>query len=360
MPFNRTKALYQPWNEEEFLSDQVVREMNEIQSWMYRTLCQKAFCCSTRPYLPDDDEALWRLAGCKNKEQWLKNRTMVLKKFKKVTKHGEDLLYHKRIKTDWDREKKRRQTLANNGSKGGKANQKKQVANATAALQRGSSTELNRTEPNCTELNGTELDETMKQKELDPLKHITQTLVLKTGQEPRVRSEERKDLSALGRAFGGNRVCEAVDSFFADNPDATYIGSFLKSAKHYLGEPTGLSPTDNTAVQQLNAKMYSGYSVTFAGRQLADLGKLLKNYTEAEILEAFAEFASDTDRNPRYLAKDFAEGGAEAVLLTLRKAKVEETETQKLIDDMNQQYDKELAERKPVKEEPEINPEDFL
>lgn len=148
MPLNRSKPLYQPWSEEEFVADQFVRAMKSMERWMFRTLLQQAFFCSTRPYLPDDEDQLWMLAGCDYREQWDENKTRVLKMFSKIQRRGVHLLKQKRVELDFRRERKHRQKLASNGHKGGKATQ--------AKLKQGSSTELNRTEPNKTEPDSTE------------------------------------------------------------------------------------------------------------------------------------------------------------------------------------------------------------
>jgi uncharacterized protein YdaU (DUF1376 family) len=155
MPLNRKKPMYQPWNEEEFIADQVVQSMNNVERWMYRTLLQQAFFCSTRPYLPNDHEQLWRLAGCANRKQWDKCNSLVLTKFSKIQRRGQDLLKQKRLELDWRRERDYRKKLATNGHKGGTATQ----ARLKHDVGQGLSTELNRTGPNRTEQNNTEQTE---------------------------------------------------------------------------------------------------------------------------------------------------------------------------------------------------------
>ena len=63
---------YQFWHERDFMNDELVTlGMDWMQRHFYRTLCQKAFHCSTRPNLPTSDDQLWLLADAGSKERWL-------------------------------------------------------------------------------------------------------------------------------------------------------------------------------------------------------------------------------------------------------------------------------------------------
>lgn len=97
------KPLYFPWNEEAFQSDLDVRGMNNIERWIYRTLLQSCFFVSSRPYLPNNNESLWVLAGCKNKSEWMSNRRKPLKKFVEITINGHEVLENKRVSEDWNK-----------------------------------------------------------------------------------------------------------------------------------------------------------------------------------------------------------------------------------------------------------------
>jgi hypothetical protein len=94
------KPLFQPWNEEEFQADVFVRGMTWLQRHLYRTLLQAAFYHSTRPYLPNDDEVLWVLAGAESQEMWEQNKSKILKRFTPLEDQPE-LLEHKRVTSDW-------------------------------------------------------------------------------------------------------------------------------------------------------------------------------------------------------------------------------------------------------------------
>ena len=124
-PLNeRSKAIYQPWNQEGFNADLRVRKMSSIQRWMYKTLLQEAFVCSTRPRLPADDDELWIMADCENLEQWLANKDPILKMFTEVPYGDRILLEHKRLEEDWERLLEKRDIQSDKSRKGGLARQK--------------------------------------------------------------------------------------------------------------------------------------------------------------------------------------------------------------------------------------------
>ena len=110
------KPLYQPWNEDAFLSCVFVRGMTAVQRWMYRTLLQSAFFHSTRPYLPKDDRVLWILAGCESKSQWEENKEVVLACFT-VAEHDHNLLENKRVTDDWDHLTESRERMSELGQR---------------------------------------------------------------------------------------------------------------------------------------------------------------------------------------------------------------------------------------------------
>lgn len=359
MLLTKGKALYQPWAEDDFMSDEVVRKMNSLQKWMYRSLCQQAFVCSTRPDLPDDDDALWGLAGCENKKQWLANREKTLLKFKKIEKSGKKLLRHKRIFSDWKREGDRRQTLRNNGSKGGIAKHKNILANAKATLKQGFSTELNCTELNRTELNGTEQ---MRQKQFDAVKHISKFLTARTKSAVNPSMSERSRLKALADTFGGTALCDAIDGYYSEHPNSNYVSNFLNSASAYLGKPEATGDTNQEELDNLNATIYTETGLTFSGVHRIALGKLRNQFSENQILEALRTFLDDPDRNVRYAAKDFAEGGGMAVLTALKREQANEVDTEQQLELINKQLAEkkrlETLQQQPVTEA--VDPEDFL
>jgi hypothetical protein len=86
---------------------------------MYRTLLQASFFCATRPYLPNNDNHLWVLAGCVDKQQWMENKRPVRAMFNRETVDGHRLLFRKRVLEDWQRLLNKRKELHERGKKGG-------------------------------------------------------------------------------------------------------------------------------------------------------------------------------------------------------------------------------------------------
>jgi len=133
------KPLYQPWNEEEFLSDVRVRGLTYVQRWMYRTLLQAAFFHSTRPYLPNDDRILWVLAGCESLEQWRANKEEILELF--TLSNDSKLLGNKRVIEDWQRLEESREKMAELGRKSAAV---KRTFNARSTSKRESNSKSER------------------------------------------------------------------------------------------------------------------------------------------------------------------------------------------------------------------------
>ena len=113
---SNSKPLYQPWNEEEFQADVFVRGMTWLQRHLYRSLLQAMFFHTTRPYLPNDDDVLWVLAGAETPEMWEENKTKILKRFT-VCSESPHLLENKRVTADWDRLTDARSKMAELGQR---------------------------------------------------------------------------------------------------------------------------------------------------------------------------------------------------------------------------------------------------
>ena len=93
---------YQFWHEQDFSSDELVAYgMDWLQRHLYRTLLQKAFSCSTRPYLPSSDDLLWLLADAGSKDRWMENKGPIMVKFQLVKIAGVEVWAHKRLLRDW-------------------------------------------------------------------------------------------------------------------------------------------------------------------------------------------------------------------------------------------------------------------
>lgn len=116
----RFKPDYQPWNEEEFWADIHVQCMPWVAAHLYKSLCNAAFFCSTRPLLPAIDSELWLHARAENLEQWLLYKPMIIKRFKVVLVGGKRMLKHKRITADWEHLRDARKKHSTDGINGNK------------------------------------------------------------------------------------------------------------------------------------------------------------------------------------------------------------------------------------------------
>jgi hypothetical protein len=132
-----SKAMYQPWRHGAFKADIFVMAMKPAQRWMYQTLLHEAFDYATRPYLPDDDNILWMLAGCESKKQWDQNKDVVRARFTPVKIQGADLLSQKRLLEDWARLGQARQSRHEAAKIGGKASAAKRQRIVNESLTDG-------------------------------------------------------------------------------------------------------------------------------------------------------------------------------------------------------------------------------
>lgn len=75
--------------------------MTAMQRWMYRTLLQKAFVCSTRPFPPDDDSILWKMTGCPSRTVWDQHKEHVKAMFSQRIVNDVPVLFRQRLADDW-------------------------------------------------------------------------------------------------------------------------------------------------------------------------------------------------------------------------------------------------------------------
>jgi uncharacterized protein YdaU (DUF1376 family) len=88
----RYKPPYLPWYVKEFYSSSGVQQMSRIERYHYQTLLFRAWDCDTTPYLPNNDDKLWRLADCESKEKWVNEiKPIVIEQFR-VTDSGNFLV----------------------------------------------------------------------------------------------------------------------------------------------------------------------------------------------------------------------------------------------------------------------------
>jgi uncharacterized protein YdaU (DUF1376 family) len=165
-----TKVVYQPWRNDTFLADEYVQAMGYLEKWMYRTLLQAAFTCSTRPYLPDDDGRLWSLAGCESREMWDTHSAAVRRMFTPETVDGLSLLSQKRVTEDWNRIKEAKAAARESGRQGGLASAAVRAAATEDAVAANPKGKVNQppTEGQAREVKEISEEKTLEQPSSDP------------------------------------------------------------------------------------------------------------------------------------------------------------------------------------------------
>lgn len=323
---NGHKPLYVPWNEEEFRGDVYVSAMSPLQRWMYRTLLQTAFFHSTRPYLPDDDNLLWMLAGCENKQQWLDNAETIRAMFSTIEIDGKNLLSQKRLLLDWDRLEERRTALSERGRSGGLATANRVLSDAQASKVKGSKDK--------------ESEENISNRLLRPrdaFKEIPKACRQILGIRPEPIEWHKQEIKELVDAYGGAKVVEAFEQWAEANCGRSIpkpILEFIKTADGLLqGIISGISPEDVDSLINALAEISDG-EVLFGDNAKSVISKWLREYTSVEITQAFTLFYQTvTDpKDLKYADKNFAEKGLQ-LLHTLRKKKQEAEMKDRLVSE---------------------------
>ena len=81
------------------LADTNFRTLNEIQTgWYFRLMLETWFRAG---FLPEDDETLRRLAGCRRHDSWEKLKAGVLFFFDRQEHEGQNVLVHAGLRKQW-------------------------------------------------------------------------------------------------------------------------------------------------------------------------------------------------------------------------------------------------------------------
>ena len=111
------RPIYLAWDDPAFRADENVEIMNQYERWMYRTLLQRMFFTTSRPYLPSNDETLMRFAGCDDPRLWSNHKSRVLAQFRVFEVNGVKYLENPRVTRDWDKLMSEREKFSNLGLK---------------------------------------------------------------------------------------------------------------------------------------------------------------------------------------------------------------------------------------------------
>jgi hypothetical protein len=342
---NKEKPIYQPWNEDAFMGDTDVRYMDAVSGWIYRTLLQKSFFCDTRPYLPLDDDKLWKLAMCPDKETWLKHKPVVLSVFTEVDKEGVKFLYRKRVIDDWNRVEEIRRVNSENGRRGGRPAK----ADVNRTLNDGNPPQSEKKQVSeVKEVKRIEVSEE-KENDMKAVKQIPVMCLKILGLKAEPWDNVWAEVKTLVEAYGNDKVVDAFDEWAKGNIGETFNGnpiqSFLKVAPGLL---TGvLSISFRPEIQDLLDIMAvkSNNYMVFTRNQTFHLTRLLNEYTKDEILQVFYEFydrINDDDYQLKFATRDFIEK-APQFLRSNRLQKQQELDQKHQIEQIKTQVQSEAA-----------------
>lgn len=309
---DRSKPLYQPWSEEAFWGDNNVRRMTQLQRWMYRTLLQAAFFGDLRPNLPDDDDELWLMADCLDKDQWLQNSAQIRKMFtSKILDDGiTKVLFRNRLEADWDRLVEKRQQLAENGRKGGEA---KALANAKQMPSNGvaNSGQVSK------EVSKKEREEKEEEKTL-LAENLLKNKVLANwpGSIPdKLDATARVDLKSLTLELGVDALGAKMDAWAAGLafPPKRPLAAFLKAVRGLPDvDPETTTISGPVVTKQLVQETLdliaaaSGGSTIIGPSHSPKIAAALASYGQSVVLSAFKDFWSNYEGKKEWSEVDFS------------------------------------------------------
>lgn len=304
------KGKYQPWSHEEFMADRKVRRMSPTALKTYMMLLHEAFVCSTRPYLPDDEDELEAMGYCTDHEEWLSVRDSVLGMFEKSEIDGIKVLIKNRLTQDWEKLQEIREQRSEAGKAGAKARwdgkNSKTVANDSTPLAKNSK-EVSKQVSKESEVskNSDGQEENMKLK--DQLTKIAASHGVKAGGYKTTWD----DIKTLGIAYGTGAVstdfADFMQEYHGDDFPSGAVVSYLKYAADRLTADSAPATTvsrDPLIVNLVRELIYlSGDKVTFQGRHKVQLAELLQSWSSDDLISVFKTFISDKDLNDPYTLK---------------------------------------------------------
>lgn len=302
------------------MSDRRVRRMSPLAVKTYMMLLHEAFVCSTRPNLPDDDEELYLMAYCSNRQEWESIRDEILGMFSKSIANGKQVLVNSRLCRDWEHLQEIREARAEAGKKGGLAKATKSQANSSKEVSK----QVGKQESEVKE----EEDPDMKLR--DELTIIAAQHKAKAGGYKTTWDE----IKTLGLAHGNYAVASDfkayMEEFQGDDFPNGAVVAYLKVAADRLASDaasTGTASQDPDVISLTRELIYlSGDKVTFQGRHKPVLAGLLKTYTQEELIAVFKTFVGDKDLDDSYVQKYVAQNfldAADGLAYSARKRKEE-------------------------------------
>jgi hypothetical protein len=306
--YETKKPSYMPWNEDAFWGDMGVRAMTAQQRWIYRTLLQTSFFCATRPYLPNNNNQLWVLAGCVDKQQWMENKRPVMAMFTAETVDGHRLLFRKRVLEDWQRLLNKRKELHERGKRGGLASagvRSQHKLNPGSAEADNGLTKIEVEIEEEGEVEGEEEGKVEGEEEIQEESEVKRELSLEQELSPGQDGHNGGDTSVSERTL--------ETSLTPKGAGEGNLGS-IRSSNRQL--PETLSPDAKNVIGEIAYR--SDGRVIPDYKQSLTIARWLETYTPDEITDAFDCFCIDTgvcergDENTfevRHAARNFCEKG---------------------------------------------------
>lgn len=304
----KDKPIYQPWCEDQFNADHNVQKMDSISRWIYRTLLQASFFCSTRPYLPAEDSELWMLAGCDDEKTWKKHKKSVLPMFTEIEKRGRKLLARKRVVEDWQKIEKIR--LRN------KQNIQKRWTPKDDTTVLPEKYDRN-TAPIQVKLSKDKLREVRESEDMRKENYRVQCIRIGLKADPD-NSGSWRDLKDMCEAFGDDAVLEQFERWLVGKDNIRYpISLFVRDLPSLMQSPG--SKKDDEALDNLAMALYKIGGSVFSGKSLTALGELRTEFSDKEITQAWGVFVTDeADSFPSNWPKKFTEGAGRILIKTIR------------------------------------------
>lgn len=313
---------WQKWDEKAFEADTDVQDMNTVQRWMYRTLCQKAWTCETRPDLPNDDNKLRQMAGCKlsDKQLWEDNKAAVLSMFTPDEIKGQSVLYRGRLRRDWDKLTTEKEFQSERGRRGG----------LTAHHGR----------------------EAALQKPVNVFVEIPALCRKLLHMDPEWKEAYRIKLKELERAHGGNAVVAAFETWAAEDyiGDSKYpISKFTQVAEQYIG---GSYEKHDSELDDICATLYRAGGQAFSGKTRHELRKLVAKFGKDDVVPAYTTYIGSLDEfQMKRAPENFCAGAAGDVITAKRRQAEAVAKTKELLETESARLEREAAAELQSEEE---------
>ncbi len=350
------------------MADRKVRRMSPTAVKTYMMLLHEAYFCSTRPYLPDDEEDLYLMAYCENREEWASVREDVLGMFEPKTVNGVKVLSNKRLERDWEHLQEIREMRSEAGRKGGlaKAKQKLDSTKQNVASKEVSKEVSEEKEESNTDSLPLEDDGQGDDMNLKTFKAEMTSVGARQGVAVKGYDNIWDDLKILAVAHGYQTVVNDFEEYLSENSGNEYPKGALQSYSWTAADrlrsdsPVQASAKDPGVVSLVRELSYlSDGQISFMDKQRVRLAEVLKEFSAAEIKSVFSAWLADQDtsdpKNLSFLPGKFVQI-VDGLAYAARKKK-QESEQAKVARDLTAKRLQEEAEAERVQREVEKSKE---